>query len=182
MTTCRDVITLGLRQARVLGIGREAKAKEADEGLVALRSLYDDMFSSGFLGPFTDIYATSDYTAKENERIIADGATITIPDTIEDGSELRVPVDLSAVIVVTDTAQKNYVFSMGRWQVCDGLTLDSEAPLANRGVAGLAALLALTYSEMFGASLQPATGQLAMRFKGSLSNRFSTAAEPNEYY
>lgn len=182
MTTCREIVTLALRQARIVGIGRTPRASEADEGLKALQSLYDSMFADGPLGPFTDVYATANYTAQENERIIADGVTITIPDTIEDDGETRTPKDLTAVIVITDTTQKNYVFSLGRWQVCDALTLDSTAPLANRDVTGLAALLALQYSEMFGASLPPKTERRAYQFKGALSHKFATKRDDPVYY
>jgi hypothetical protein len=183
MTTCRDIVTLALRQARIVGIGRTPRAAESDEGMDALISLYNSMFSKGPLGPFTEVYATSDYTAKEDERIIADNATITIPDTIEVYGEAdRTPKDLSAVVVVTGTARKQYVFSLGRWEVAHDLTLDSTAPLAERDKAGLAALLALEYAEMFGAQVPPATMQRAMRFKGELSGRFSEAKELAEYF
>ena len=182
MTTCREIVTLALRQARIVGIGRTPRASEASEGLTALQSLYDSMFADGPLGPFTDVYATETYTAQENERIIADGVTITIPDTIIENGETRTPKDLTAVIVITDTTQKNYVFSLGRWQVCDALTLDSTAPLANRDVTGLAALLALQYSEMFGASLLPMTERRAYQFKAALSHKFSTKRDDPVYY
>ena len=180
MTTCREIVTLALRQ-RIVGIGRTPRASEASEGLTALQSLYDSMFADGPLGPFTDVYATETYTAQENERIIADGVTITIPDTIIENGETRTPKDLTAVIVITDTTQKNYV-SLGRWQVCDALTLDSTAPLANRDVTGLAALLALQYSEMFGASLLPMTERRAYQFKAALSHKFSTKRDDPVYY
>lgn len=182
MTTCRDTVTLALRQARVVGIGRAPRDSEAAEGMIALQSLYDGMFADGPLGPFTDVYATEDYTAQENERIVADNATITIPDTIEEDGVTRTPKDLSAVIVITDTTQKNYVFSLGRWQVCDALTLDDDAPLANRDATGLAALLAIQYAEMFGAQLPPATTQRGMRFKGNISHKFSTDRGEVEYF
>lgn len=182
MTTCRDIVTLALRQARIVGIGRTPRASEAAEGMEALQSLYDRMFADGPLGPFTDVYATSNYTAKENERIIADNATVTIPDTIDDGGDPRTPKDLSAVIVVTDTTQKNYVFSLGRWQICDSLTLDSDAPLANRDKAGLAALLAVQFAEMFGASLPPETTRRGYKFLGAISLKGSTERGLPEYY
>jgi len=180
MTTCRDIVTLALRQARIVGIGRTPRAAEADEGMEALQSLYNSMFSNGPFGPFTEVYATADYTAKENERIIANGATITIPDTIDNYDTVRTPADLSAVVVVTDVARKQYVFSLGRWETVHDLTLDSSAPLAERDRTGLAALLAMEYAEMYGAQLTPATTQRGLRFKGDLSHKFKPS-EP-EYY
>lgn len=182
MTTCREIVTLALRQARIVGIGRTPRAAEADEGMGALISLYNSMFTKGPLGPFTSVYATANYTAKENERIIADNVTITIPDTIEENGKTRTPKDLSAVVVITDTTRNQYVFSLGRWEAVHGLTLDSTAPLAERDKFGLAALLAVEYSEMFGASLPPETRARAMRFRGELSHKFSTASSAPEYF
>lgn len=182
MTTCRDIVTLALRQARIVGIGRTPRAAEADEGLSALQSLYDSMFADGPLGPFTDVYATANYTAKENERIIADNATIIIPDTITLDGVVRTPKDLTAVVVITNTTKLQYVFSLGRWEIAHALTLDADAPLALRDKTGLAALLAVQYAEMYGAELPPATAQRGMRFKGNLSAKFATARDPVEYF
>lgn len=180
--TCRDIVTLALRQARIVGIGRSPRAAEADEGMEALQALYDGMFADGPLGPFADVYATANYTAKENERIIADNATITIPDTITDADVIRTPKDLTAVMVITDTAKMQYVFSLGRWEAAHALTLDSDPPLATRDKTGLAALLAVQYCEMYGAELPPATAQRGMRFKGSIAAKFATARDPVEYF
>jgi len=183
MTTCRDIVTLALRQARVVGVGRTPRANEAAEGMAALQSLYDSMFSHGPLGPFTEVYATEDYTANEDERIIADNATITIPDSIEVyGEDPRTPTDLAAIVVITDTTRNQYVFNLGRWEVCHDLTLDSVAPLAERDKTGLAALLAKEYAEMFGAQLPGATMLRALRFMGDLSSRFSTKSAEPEYF
>lgn len=183
MTTCRDIITLALQQARIVGIGRTPRASEAEAGMNALQSLYDHMFSHGPLGPFTEVYATEDYTAGEDERIIADNATITIPDTIEVyGDDPRTPTDLAAVVVITDTTRLQYVFSLGRWEVCHALTLDDTAPLSERDRTGLAALLAKEYCEMFGAQLPGATMLRGLRFLGDLSSRFSTKSAEPEYF
>lgn len=182
MTTVRDIITAGMQQARIIPLGREPKAKEAERGLWVIQAMYDAMFADGPLGPFTDVYATTDYTAEENERIIADNVTITIPDTIIENGVTRTPKDLTAIIVVTDTTQKNYVFSLGRWQVCDGLTLDSDAPLANRDQQGLAALFAMEFAEMFGAELPPAIMRRALMFKGKIAAKHSTKKDDPVFY
>lgn len=182
MTTCRDIVTLALRQARIVGIGRTPRASEAAEGMEALQALYDSMFSDGPLGPFTDVYKTENYTANENERVIADNITVTIPDTFDDEGETRAPKDLSAIVVLTSTGANNYVFSLGEWQVCNNLALDDAAPLANRDKAGLAALLAVQFAEMFGATLPPETTRRAYKFKGRISHKFSTDRGLPEYY
>jgi hypothetical protein len=164
MTTCREIVTLALRRARIVGIGRTPRASESDDALTALQGYYDGLFAHGAFSSLEQIYKDVDYTAGVNERIIADNATITIPDLI-DGVP---PADLSAVIVITDTTQKNYVFSLGRWQVCDSLTLDNTAPLANRDKEGLACSLALEIAENYGASVTPRVFEKANRFNSSL--------------
>lgn len=164
MTTCRDIVTLALRRARVVGIGRTPRASESDDAMTALQGYYDGLFAHGAFSALKQVYKAVDYTAGLNERIIADNATITIPDLINGIP----PVDLSAIIVVTDTTQKNYVFSLGRWQVCDSLTLDSTAPLANRDQEGLACSLALEIAENYGTSVGPRVFEKATRFNSSL--------------
>ncbi len=182
MTTCRDIITLAMRQARIVGMGRVPRASEAGEGMTALQSIYDSMFSDGPLGPFVDVYTTENYTAQENERIIAVGATVTIPDTIEEYDIIRAPKDLSAIVTTIDGAQTNRVYSINQWQVCNDLNLDSEPPLANRDEAGLAALLAMYYSEMYGTSLPPMTTRRAMEFRGRLSAKQSSDRGLADYF
>jgi hypothetical protein len=166
MATVRDIITTAMRRARIIGLGRAPKAAEADDGLVALQGYYDGLFAHGPFSALADVYTTENYTAKENERIVADGATITIPDTLEEGT--RTPKDLSAVIVITDTTQRNYVFSLGRWEACDALTLDSEAPLSKRDKEGLACALAVDLAESYAQAVGPRVMEKASRFNSSL--------------
>ena len=175
-TTCRDIITLGLQLARIVPLGREPKAKESTTGLVILQGMYDSMFADGQFSKLTDVYATANYTAKENERIIADNATITIPDTTDvDGP--RTPRDLSAIVVITNLTELHYVFSGGRWETAHALTLDSVAPLASRGSDGLAALLAIYYAEAFGGALGPMWTRRGHQFRGSLSYKIGSTRD-----
>jgi hypothetical protein len=180
MTTCREIITLGLQLARVVGMGRDPRAAESELGLTVLQGMYDQMFTGAQFARLTDVYATEDYTAKENERIIADNATITIPDTIDvESGEPRTPRDLSAIVVITDVTELHYVFSGGRWETAHALTLDSTAPLATRDKVGLAALLAMYLSEAFGpsAALGPMWTRKAMQFQGSLSYKLGSTQD-----
>lgn len=183
MTTCREVITLGLQLARVIPLGRDPKAKESEAGLTILQGMYDSMFTDGMFGRLTDVYATENYTAQENERIIADNVTITIPDTIIDG-DARTPRDLSAIVVLTSTGQRNYVFSGGVWELCHDLTLDSTAPLATRGKDGLAALLAMYFAEAFGTQLGPMWTRRGNVFRGSIAYKLGSTRDipAGEYY
>ena len=171
--TCRDIITLGLQLGQVPGIGDDPKAKESDFVLKVMQGMYDSMFADGQFSKLTDVYATANYTAKENERIIADNATITIPDTIDD----RTPRDLSAIVVITNLTELHYVFSGGRWETAHALTLDSVAPLASRGSDGLAALLAIYYAEAFGGALGPMWTRRGHQFRGSLSYKIGSTRD-----
>lgn len=164
MATCRDIVTTALQRARVVGLGRTPRPSEAVDGLFSLQGYYDGLFSNGPFSALEQVYKTVSYTAGMNERIIADGATITIPDTI-DGSP---PEDLSVVVVITDATQKNYVFSQGRWEICDNLTLDSDAPLSARDREGLACTLAVELAETYGTQVGPRTFEKASRFNSSI--------------
>lgn len=184
MTTCRTIITRSLQLARVVGIGRDPRATESDLGLEVLQGMYDAMFADGMFGRLTDYYATANYTAEEGQRIIADGATITVPDVITNDGDPRTPRDLAAIAIITDTDELNYVFSGGRWELASNLTLDSTAPLATRDTIGLASLLAIELGATFGKEPLPATIRRGLSFKGSVSYKLGSTQPVREgtYY
>jgi hypothetical protein len=108
--TCLDIITYAMRQARVLGPGKEPKAAEAEEGMVALQSFYDELVQGGMFGRLEDSYLTSDDTAEEGKRyLLASGVTLTEPTTIaaEDSADgiARQPRDLSVYEKVTSAGR-----------------------------------------------------------------------------
>lgn len=168
MATVQDIVTQALHRARIVPLGRDPKAKESANGLFALQGYYDGLFSYGQFSALKEVYATANYTAGENERIIADNATITIPDTIATDGGLRTPHDLSAIVVVTNTAQTNYIFSNGRWETCSALTLASTAPLSSRDAEGLACSLAMDLAETYGTSVGPRAMEKASRFQSGI--------------
>lgn len=184
MTTCRDIITLGLQLGRVVGVGRTPRASEAATGLEVLQGMYDGMVANGMFGRLTDVFKDVNYTAKEGERITADNCTITIPDTITDDGDERAPRDLACVSVVTDGAVTNVVHSGGQWEVLSALVLDDRAPFATRDKAGLAALFALYYVEAFGGQLSQMWTRRALQFQGSLSYKIGSTQPVSEgvYY
>lgn len=183
MTTCRTIITRALQLARVVGISRDPRASESDLGMEVLQGMYDGMFAGSMFGRLEDYYATENYTAEENQRIIADNATITIPDVINDDGTDRTPRDLSAIAIVTDTDEINYVFSGGRWELASNLTLDSTAPLATRDAIGLASLLAIDLAAAFGKEPPPAVRRRGIAFRGSVSYKLgSTRTDPVGVY
>lgn len=180
MATCRDIVTRALHMAAIVPLGKDPKAAEGQMGLELLQGLYDGWFVGGMFGRLTDVYKTDDYTAKEGERITADGATVTLPDSYEDTEtgNNRAPRDLAAIVVVTDTTT-NFVYSGGAWETCSGLTLNSPAPLSTRDAMGLSCLLALHMAEAFGTQVGPMTARRGLQFQGSLSYKLgSTQPEP----
>lgn len=177
MATVRDVVTLMLRQARIVGVGREPRSAEAERGLEAFQGLLDFWIGNGMFGRLTDVYKTDDYTATEGDRVIAPTAiTVTFPTSIVDEGtgETRAPYDLSIVETVLNGTRVVKIYDRTAWVDLLGLTLASDAPLASRGLPGLAACAAQSYVEMFGGSLGPLTQRLGLQFQGMISHKFGS--------
>src|SRR4051812_36806898 len=86
MTHCRDIIASGLRKAGQLTLGEDPEAAELEACRAMLASLYAAWITSGVLGPLADIVADEDYTAGENERVLAGpGVAVTLPSIVTDG-------------------------------------------------------------------------------------------------
>lgn len=158
MATVRDIVTLAARRGRIIGAGAQLKAKEADDGLTTLQGLYEHLFTAGAFGKLTDVLATSAVTAEMGQRIRVDaGGSVTIPDAFDNFP----PYDLSAIEVIDTTVSPStramYVYEagIGDWARLDGLTLNSEAPLASRSQFGLADALAVLWNESFGDNTVP---------------------------
>lgn len=183
MVTCRDIIKRALQQARIVPLGRDPSAKEAEAGLSALQGIYDGWFASGMFGRLKDVDATGAYVAEEGERITG-AATVTKPTQVDDESSptgKRPPYELSAIVNVT--AGANWLWTDGAWVNCSGLTLDGIAPLASRDKEGLSSLLAAYLAEGFGQSVGPKTEARGIRFQGNVSHKFgSTQPEPVAEY
>jgi len=175
MVTCRDIITRALQQGRIVPLGRDPSSKEAEAGMSALQGLYEGWISSGLFGRLKDVYESQDYTAGVGERIFADDAVITLPDTIEVDGVDDVPRDLGAVSI-NDGTWRHWLWD-GVWTEITGLTLDSEAPLASRDREGLASALADYLVEGFGGSIGPKTELRAARFVSSLSLKFGSTQD-----
>ncbi|ASK88465.1 hypothetical protein [Sphingorhabdus sp. SMR4y] len=180
MTTCRDIITQAMYRTSILALGRTPKAKEATNGLFILQGLYDELIDAGCLGGLNDVYAEADYTAKEFDRISANGFTITKPLAIEEDGQTREPKDL-AVISIYDSGKTNYVWDNG-WVSLSGLTLDTDAPFASRGADGLACYLASNWVDTFGGQVSPTVYRRGLAFKGLLMGSNATAATAADYF
>jgi len=177
MPTCRDIITRALQKARVYAAGETPSVEDITNGLDELQHLYEMWGANGMFGRLADVYTSSDYEAAPNERVTAtNNAAVTIPTTVtDDGSDFP-PFDMAFVEVIDTVALtvKRHIYSGGKWVEISGLGLDVEAPLANRGRAGLAACLALAYAEEFGpaATVGPGTERQAAAFKTGLAMKY----------
>lgn len=200
MAACRLVVSGALRKLGKLAAGREPRTQEATDALEALRGLYQSLITSGALGRLHDVVPTTSYTAGENQRILrrdAAVATISLPELVDDVypsgfippygarwvppstplSNKRPPRDGSVVVIndaVTGASQQwIYDGHTNEWQAVHSLTLDSPAPLSERDLTGLQAMLAVQIADEYGGDIPAVTGNQADRFRSALVNRWS---------
>lgn len=185
MTTVRDVVTLALKQGRVIGVNAQPTAPEAEAGLQAFQGMFDAWVTGGMFGTLQDVYLETDDAAEEGRRyLLAAGVTLTLPSIVagqggdygeEGNSSSRQPYDLSLVESVTEAGVRSVsLWDRTEWVSLLDLDLADDAPLASRGLTGLAACVAKTYCEKFGRDLGPNTAMLARKFEGSLSAKFGS--------
>lgn len=203
MTTCNDIVTLALSRLRQIRAGDSPTGTEAEYGLTALQSLYTGWINTGLFGRMNDTVISSNYTAQEQDRVINDGGyTVTLPTIITpivpmgsyyplypddriytalQSTQQRPPRDLSMIAVVTSgvTVHTIYDARTRAWVPLDTLALPDTAPLANRGVTGLASCLAEILADEFGAPVTPGIAQQATMFKWGLSSRYSSQRVDN---
>lgn len=183
MTTCRDIITRALQQARIVALNRDPTASEAAAGMLSLQGIYDGWFASGMFGTLTDIDATGAYEANEGERITG-ASSVTKPTQIDAISDtgFRPPYELSAIVDVTNG--NRWLWIDGAWVDCAGLTLDDTAPLATRDREGLSALLATYLAEGYGSEVGPMTARRGLTFQGGVSHKFGSTrdAPASDYF
>jgi hypothetical protein len=185
--TCLDIITYAMRQARVLGPGKDPKDAEAEEGLAALQSFYDELLAGGMFGRLEDTYLTADDDAEEGKRyFIPSGVTLTdaTNEIVDPDGDTRQPRDLSCYERFDGTTRAVKLYDRSEWVDLIDLELSDVAPLSGRGAYGLAAALASSggFIDMFGAQLSPAVLARGKRFLANLSyklgsTRDRTAAE-----
>lgn len=175
MATCGDVITNALKLAKVLPSGASPTAEETADGMLALQSLYDGWVAGAMFGRLEDIYLDADDTAEEGKRyFVPTGTTLTAATstyTDADGNP-RQPRDLALYESLTEAGTRSVkLYDRTAWVELTGLTTASDAPLASRGLMGLAACLALSgaFSSMFGGQATPEIVNLARIFQAGLS-------------
>jgi hypothetical protein len=182
MATCRDIIARAMQTAGIIPIGGQPTGKEAEHGQIVLQGIYDGWATGGMFGRLADVYVTDDYTAKEGERVFADGATVTLPETVDVEGGVRVPRDL-AQISVNDGTWRHFVWT-GAWTELTGLELGDVAPLAERDEYGFACLLASYLAPAFGTEVSGMTMRRGMTFQGSLSYKLGSTQDNtgSEYF
>lgn len=186
MATVRTVVQTALRKTRIIASGETPSADEANDGLQALQSLYTSWVSGGLFGRLTNKIADTEYTAGENERIkVGPNGSVLLPETVEDEwSDGRLPRNRAVVVVVNpqdDTTETHlYDAGSGGWIALDALDLESEAPLSNRDVDGLASCLAEALAEDYGTDVGPYTLRRSAAFRTALANSFDDPAGSSE--
>lgn len=177
--TCRDVIRLAQKKQGVIRAGGEPTAADASDMLESLKSFYKELITQGAFGQVRSVIASTDVTAGVGQHIANTGATpivVTLPLMDEWWwFEPTTPADLS-VVVSTDLTDVRlthlYDAQIQRWIDLETMTLDTEAPLSSRGYDGLASVLAVRTSDLFGDSLMNIqTVKSANSFKLALVSR-----------
>jgi hypothetical protein len=177
MSTVRDIVNRALQISRIVALGREPKASEADLGLEVVQGMFDGWVEGGMFGRLTDVYETANYTANEYERVTAPTAiTVTKPDTIP--SEDRAPYELACIVTVLNGAQTNYIYSQGEWLSLSGLSLSSDAPLAHYDRHGMACAVAARLCETFGGQMTPNNLMAGRKFVGRIMDKFGKTERP----
>jgi hypothetical protein len=200
MTTIRDIITRAHRRANITDAGEALSSEDAQNGLDELQEL---VFALPGMRHWTDVLATANYTAGENERIrCSSGVTVTVPTTVSsaqtvlfccndvelicEGYDDRAPKDGARVQVITSANVSTtyyYRADTGEWVTASGLTLAGDVPL-NADMHGyLNAMLCLRLCDAQGVQAPPAvvldaqTGATAMRARyGKRQNVAADAA------
>lgn len=199
MHTCRDVITLALKKIGVLRSGGEPTSADAADAMASLSSLYEEWISQGAFGRVGNIVASQSGTATAYPNVHVNetttGVVIELPQTVpydywytwrpyrdygwglnvplggDDG--YNVPRDKSVVRITSseNDTRATYVYdgTVQRWMRLDTLGLSDEAPLSARGFDGLASVLAIRMTELFGSNLAgPQTLRSANRYSLAL--------------
>jgi len=59
--TCRDIITRGLRKAKVYAAGETPSDDDINDGMDELQNLYEQWISNGMFGRLSDVLTDADY-------------------------------------------------------------------------------------------------------------------------
>lgn len=199
MATNLDIIKRAMKKIHVLASGAEPTSPQAADGMAALQSLIVELIGQGSLGRLHDVLATSDYTARENERVRKSaGVTVTIPTTITpelepcggsydygfraysvSGSGNRPPRDRACIVVIDSTGtETDYIYNAykGAWAEVQDLGEQDAFPFAAYLEDGFAALLAERLADDYDQEVGKQTALQAGRCRLMLSSKRDSAA------
>jgi hypothetical protein len=203
MATCLDIITLAMKQCRILPSGGTPSAAETEDGMTALQALYDEWRTGGMFGTLCDVYLTDDADAQEGKRYYVP-AGVTLTDATNDyvpqygdaytecdyasgiGST-RQPRDMALYEVVkSDGTQTAKLYDRTQWVDLLDLTSSDIAPLSGRGASGLAACLATSggFADMFAAQPGPGTVAIGRHFTRNIMGKIGSTQDTSgsDYY
>jgi hypothetical protein len=189
VATCLEIITYAMRQCKILGLGKEPKAAESQEGMIALQSLYDEWRTGGMFGELEDIYLDGNDIAEEGKRyFIPTGITLTAATSIyDDGGLTRQPRDLALYETLTEAGtQTAKLYDRTAWVDLLGLESGDIAPLSGRNAYGLAACLATSggFASAFGAEVPAPVVALARHFRKNIIGKSGSTQDQSagNYY
>lgn len=178
MATCLDIITYAMRQSAILGPGKEPKAAEAEEGMIALQSLYDEWRTGGMLGTLRDCYLTANANAQEGRRYYVP-AGVTLTDATSDYvpvcgdaytecdyasgiGKTRQPRDMAFYEADRAGTLSAKLYDRNGWVDLLDLALTDIAPLSGRNAYGLAACLGTSGGFLGAFGVQPSSASIAL--------------------
>lgn len=196
MASCLDIITLAMKQCRILSSGGIPTAKETEDGMTALQSLYDQWRTGGMFGTLKDCYLTGPANAQEGRRYYVP-AGVTLTDATNDYvpmygdaytecdyasgiGPVRQPRDMAFYEAVkSDGTHTAKLYDRTAWVSLLGLVTSDEAPLSSRNQSGLAACLATSggFADLFNAQAGPGTVAVARNFLRSVMGKIGSTQD-----
>lgn len=174
-----EVVNTALKMVGVISPGESPTSDEMEDGRRALVGLYDLWASSGMFGRLDGVLSGGTIYSDDVLEWAAPevDAPVELPVRVKgDDGEPAPPRDLSYIEVVTEATgeRRAYVWDarQGKWARFDALASDDEAPLARRGVRGLAAVLAVDIAGDYGKAAPGPVVRTAAAYRMGLSARY----------
>jgi hypothetical protein len=203
MTTNLDIIKRAMKKLHVLSSRAEPSEGQAFDGLAQLKCLVFELIGQGSLGRLNDVLATSDYTAREFDRVsYPTGVTITLPTSLSASNDTwdygftdidynanlcgnwtgndRPPLDRTPIVKINSTTgiATYYVWCAYKaaWVDITTITEQSDFPFAVYLEDGFAALLAERWVDDWDQTLGNETKRQANLCRFMLSQRPDSAS------
>jgi hypothetical protein len=170
MATCQDIIDRALRILGVLAAGEVASGHDGQAGMRGLQEVVDTLplLRDGEWAE-TKLTGEGAYTAADGQRI----------RTLGHGGQIVLPADAADLSRVQVVGQGHpqaglwiYAAAEGAWARADALAIGDESPFGADDEAGLAALLAISLAEEYGAEVPGSAMARASRAQTSFRSRF----------